>query len=140
MEFNVSKAKEEALRAKMQKFGVRKEDILEKFIRSSGKGGQRTNKVSTCVYLKHRPTGIEVKCEEERSQALNRFLARRRLVNKIEVLLLGRQSEEKKRTEKIRRQKRKRSRRAKEKMLKNKKEISKKKKERRGYPESYEKY
>jgi len=140
MEFNVSKAKEEALRAKMRKFGVRKEDILEKFIRSSGKGGQRTNKVSTCVYLKHRPTGIEVKCEEERSQALNRFLARRRLVNKIEVLLLGRQSEEKKRTEKIRRQKRKRSRRAKEKMLKNKKEISKKKKERRGYPESYEKY
>ena len=124
----------------MQKLGIREEDLLEKFIRSSGKGGQRTNKVSTCVYLKHTPTGIEVKCQEERSQALNRFLARRRLVNKIEVQILGRQSEERKRIEKIRRQKRKRSRRAKEKMLKNKKERSKKKKGRRGYPESYEKY
>ena len=124
----------------MQKFGIREEDLLEKFIRSSGKGGQRTNKVSTCVYLKHTPTGIEVKCQEERSQALNRFLARRRLVNKIEALILGRHSEERKRIEKIRRQKRKRSRRAKEKMLKNKKERSEKKKGRRGYPESYEKY
>lgn len=125
---------------KMQKFGIREEDILEKFIRSSGKGGQRTNKVSTCVYLKHRPTGIEVKCQEERLQALNRFLARRRLVNKIEVQILGRRSEERKRIEKIRRRKRKRSRRAKEKMLKNKKKRSEKKKRRRGYPESYEKY
>ena len=124
----------------MQKFGIREEDILEKFIRSSGKGGQRTNKVSTCVYLKHRPTGIEVKCQEERSQALNRFLARRRLVNKIEAQILGRQSEERKRIEKIKRQKRKRSRRAKEKMLKNKKQKSEKKERRRGYPESYENY
>ncbi len=124
----------------MQKFGIREEDLLEKFIRSSGKGGQRTNKVSTCVYLKHAPTGIEIKCQEERSQALNRFLARRRLVDKIEVRISGRQSEERKRIEKIRRQKRKRSRRAKEKMLKDKRKSSEKKKERRGYPESYEKY
>ncbi len=124
----------------MQKLGIREEDLLEKFIRSSGKGGQRTNKVSTCVYLKHKPTGIEVKCQEERSQALNRFLALRRLVNKIEALIWGRESEERKRIEKIRRQKRKRSRRAKEKMLKNKKKMSEKKKWRRGYPESYEKY
>lgn len=135
-----SKAKEEALRAKMRKLGIREQDLVEKFIRSGGKGGQRTNKVSTCVYLKHRPTGIEVKCQEERSQALNRFLARRRLVNKIETLILGRQSDERKRIEKIRRQKRKRSRRAKEKMLKNKKKRSEKKERRRGYPESYEIY
>ena len=124
----------------MQKFKVREKDLLEKFIRSSGKGGQRTNKVSTCVYLKHMPSGIEVKCQEERSQVLNRFLARRYLINKIETQVLGKQSEEKKKIEKIRRQKRKRSRRAKEKMLKNKKKTAEKKKKRRGYPESYEKY
>jgi len=140
MKFNISKAKEGALRAKMQKFKVREKDLLEKFIRSSGKGGQRTNKVSTCVYLKHMPSGIEVKCQEERSQVLNRFLARRYLINKIETQVLGKQSEEKKKIEKIRRQKRKRSRRAKEKMLKNKKKTAEKKKKRRGYPESYEKY
>ena len=104
----------------MEELQLREEDIDEKFIRSSGKGGQKANKSSTCVYLKHRPTGIEVKCQKERSQALNRFLARRILTNKVEVLRLGRLSEERKRIEKIRRQKRKRSRRAKEKMLKEK--------------------
>ena len=127
MQFSVSKKKEEALRAKMKKLGIRGEDLVEKFIRSSGKGGQRTNKVSTCVYLKHSPTGIEVKCQQERSQALNRFLARRILVNKIESLILGRKAGERRRIEKIRRQKRKRSRRAKEKMLRYKKMRSEKK-------------
>ncbi|NQT07378.1 MAG: peptide chain release factor-like protein, partial [Candidatus Omnitrophica bacterium] len=95
---------------------------------SSKKGGQKVNKTSTCVYLKHKPTGIEVKCQKERSQVLNRFLARRILVNKIESLVLGRESEERKRIEKIRRQKRKRSRRAKEKMLRYKKMRSEQKK------------
>jgi len=111
----------------MTHLGIREKDIEEKFIRSGGKGGQKVNKTATCVYLKHGPTGIEIKCQEERYQALNRFLARRRLTNKIENLVLGKLSEERKRIEKIRRQKRKRSKRAKEKMLGNKKKRSEKK-------------
>lgn len=128
MQFNVSKKKESALMAKMVKLGIREGDLVEKFIRSSGKGGQKVNKASTCVYLRHIPTGVEVKCQRERSQVLNRFLARRILTNKIETLILGRQSEERKRIEKIRRQKRKRSRRAKEKMLEAKRKRAEKKK------------
>ncbi|MFH0888104.1 MAG: peptide chain release factor-like protein [Planctomycetota bacterium] len=128
----VNKSKEDVLRDKMRHLGINESDIEEKFIRSAGPGGQNVNKTSTCVYLKHRPTGIEVKCSEERSQSLNRFLARRRLVNKIEYLTLGRKSDEKKRIEKIRRQKRKRSKRAKEKMLEGKK-IRSEKKEIRAY-------
>lgn len=128
MQFSISKKKEDALMAKMLKLGIRKCDLVERFIRSSGKGGQKVNKASTCVYLRHILTGVEVKCQQERSQALNRFLARRILTNKIETLMLGRQSEERKRIEKIRRQKRKRSRRAKEKMLEAKRRRSEKKK------------
>ena len=119
--------KEIALMAKMVSLGIMEADIKEIFILSSKKGGQKVNKTSSCVYLKHGPTGIEVKCQQERSQVLNRFLARRILVDKIESLVLGRQSEAQKRVEKIRRQKRKRSRRAKEKMLRNKKMHSEKK-------------
>ncbi|NQT07372.1 MAG: peptide chain release factor-like protein, partial [Candidatus Omnitrophica bacterium] len=80
MRFSVRRGKEEALRAKMCSLGIRGADVEEKFIRSSKKGGQKVNKTSTCVYLKHKPTGIEVKCQKERSQVLNRFLARRILV------------------------------------------------------------
>ena len=112
----------------MASLGIKEADLEEKFIRSSKSGGQKVNKTSSCVYIKHRPTGIEVKCQQERSQALNRFLARRILVNKIESLLLGRKAEQQKKIEKIRRQKRKRSRRAKEKMLRYKKIRSEKKK------------
>ncbi len=127
MDLSVSRDKEEALKIKMYSLGIKEADLEEKFIRSSKKGGQKVNKTSTCVYLKHEPTGIEVKCQEERSQALNRFLARRILVNKIESLILGRKAEAEKKIEKIRRQKRKRSRRAKEKMLRYKKIRSEKK-------------
>jgi peptide chain release factor len=119
--------KEEALKAKMDAAGIRESDIVELFILSSKKGGQKVNKTSSCVYLKHMPTGIMVKCQQERSQALNRFLARRILVDKIESLILGRESDEQKRYEKIRRQKRRRSRRTKEKMLRDKKLHSEKK-------------
>ena len=130
MKFGIRKIKQEALNKRMQLLGIREIDLKEKFIRSSGRGGQNLNKTSTCVYLKHLPTGIEVKCQQERSQSLNRFLARRILANKIETLKLGRLSQERKRIEKIRRQKRKRSKRAKEKMLRNKAKRAEKKRSR----------
>ncbi|MBI5191836.1 MAG: peptide chain release factor-like protein [Nitrospirae bacterium] len=126
--FPVSSSKEGDLREKMEALNIREEDIEESFIRSGGKGGQHVNKVSTCVYLKHLPTGIEVKCQTERSQSLNRYRARVILVKKIDELIKGKESEERQRVEKIRRQKRKRSKRAKEKMLADKKIISEKKK------------
>ncbi|MDD5730438.1 MAG: peptide chain release factor-like protein [Candidatus Omnitrophica bacterium] len=119
--------KENALREKMARLGVREDDLEEKFIRAQGPGGQNVNKVSTCVYLRHIPSGIEVKCQKERSQAQNRFFARQILLNKLESQILGRLSEEQKRIEKIRRQKRKRSRRAKLKVLEAKRMHSQKK-------------
>lgn len=128
--FAISKKKEDALREKMEKLGIFEKDIKEKFIRSGGKGGQNVNKVATCVYLKHLPTKIEVKCQQERSQALNRFLARRILADKIEAQILGRESEKQQRIEKIRRQKRKRSKRAKIKILEEKKKQALKKDDR----------
>ncbi|NIM90849.1 MAG: peptide chain release factor-like protein [Candidatus Aminicenantes bacterium] len=134
---HVSKEKEEALRQRMESLGIFEKDIVEKFIRSSGRGGQKVNKTSTCVYLKHIPTNIEVKCQRERYQALNRFLARRILTDKIEKMILGKKSEEQQRIEKIRRQKRKRSKKAKLKILEEKSKHSQKKKERsfRPHPE-----
>ena len=113
----VAPGKEKALAERMQALGVREEDIEEQFVRSSGAGGQKVNKTSSCVVLHHRPTGIRVKCQRERSQALNRFLARRLLVDKIEAQIKGAASAEAQEIARIRRQKRRRSRRAKEKML-----------------------
>ncbi len=106
---------------KMQKLGLKESDFKESFIRSGGAGGQNVNKVSTCVVLRHTITGLSVKCQEERSQALNRFLAMRLLVDKIEAERSGAQNAQRAEFEKIRRQKRRRSRRAKDKMLAQKK-------------------
>jgi len=113
----VSADKEKALTARMMELGVVENDFEESFIRSSGPGGQKVNKSSSCVYLVHIPTGLAVKCQRERSQSLNRFLARRLLLNKIESRQKGFIAEAKEKLEKIRRQKRKRSKRAKEKIL-----------------------
>lgn len=126
-DFSVNRDKEKSLLKEMLRLGVKEEDIFERFVRSSGPGGQNVNKTSTCVYLKHIPTGIEIKCQEGRSQALNRYLARRLLLRKIEARLLGALSKEQQRIEKIRRQKRKRSKRAKMKLLQIKRERSEKK-------------
>jgi protein subunit release factor B len=123
----LSRKKSEALRNKMARLGIYERDLDEKFIRSGKKGGQRLNKTATCIYLRHRPTGISVKCQRERSQALNRYLARRILLEKIEEKIKGEKSKRREKIEKIRRQKRKRSKRAKEKMLEDKRKHSQKK-------------
>lgn len=119
--FPVSPEKQKQLEERMARLGVRESDLIEDFVRGSGAGGQKINKTSVMVHLRHLSSGIDVKCQESRSQALNRFLARRLLVEKLEAKILGKQSEEQQRREKIRRQKRRRSKRAKEKMLANKK-------------------
>ena len=129
--FGVSLRKERALLKRMEEMGVSENDLEEKFVRSSGPGGQHSNKVATCVYLCHKPTGVSVKCQKERSQALNRFFARRLLCDEIERERTGSVQAERKRIEKIRRQKRKRSKRAKEKILANKKKQAEKKERRR---------
>ncbi len=118
--FTISAEKEKALLERMRQLQVSEKDLEETFVRASGPGGQKVNKTSSCVFIRHIPTGLSVKCQRERSQALNRFLARRILLDKIERLQKGIVSSEKERIEKIRRQKRKRSKRAKEKILKEK--------------------
>ena len=106
---------------------MREADIDETFVRGSGPGGQHVNKTSTCVMLVHGPTGISVRCQASRSQGLNRFYARRLLLDKIERQQLGKASAAQQEAEKIRRQKRRRSRRAKAKMLDDKRQHAGKK-------------
>ena len=135
----VSPGKEKSLLERMQTLGVREQDIEEQFVRSSGAGGQKVNKSSTCVVLHHRPTGVRVKCQRERSQALNRFLARRILLDKIEAKLRGAHTAKAQEIARIRRQKRKRSRRAKLKLLADKRHQAGKKSSRAGVrPEHYD--
>lgn len=119
------------LATRMQRLGIQESDLIEKFILGSGSGGQKINKTSSCVYLKHIPTGMEVKCQSSRSRDLNRLYARRELCEKLEEQLFQEKSAKQKEVEKIRRQKRRRSRRAKEKMLAVKKSHSEKKELRR---------
>jgi len=116
-DFPVSSEKAAALIQRMEDLGIREDDIDESFVRSSGPGGQNVNKVSSCVVLVHRPTGVTVRCQRERSQALNRYLARDLMADKIEERILGDASSRRQAVEKIRRQKRKRSQRARDKML-----------------------
>jgi len=129
--FPVSLERETQLARRMSALGVSETELEETFVRSGGHGGQNVNKTSTCVMLLHRPTGLQVKCQTTRQQGLNRFLARRLLLDKIEALRKGHADAERARVEKIRRQKRKRSRGAKEQMLADKARHSTKKASRR---------
>lgn len=104
------------LEKKMKALGIKKEDIEEKFIKSAGRGGQKVNKSSSAVFLKHKKTNLSVKCGKARSQHLNRFLALRNLVEKIEAGMTGRDEKEQKKIKKIKKQKQRRKRKAQKKI------------------------
>jgi len=131
LQFGIRPDKESQLQQRMAALGIRESDLVERFVRGSGAGGQKINKTSSCVYILHKPTGIEVKCQRERLQSLNRYLARRELCDRVEAkqrgVVLARQQE----AERIRRQKRRRSRRQKARMLADKRHHAEKKAQRR---------
>jgi len=110
----VRKEKQEELQRKMASLGIREEDLMEKFILGSGKGGQKINKTASCVYLKHLPTGIEIKCQESRSREENRFFARRMLVEKMDEIIHKSKSKKQMEIDKVRKQKKRRVRRSRE--------------------------
>lgn len=123
--------KQAALEERMTALGVVEADLVEKFILGSGSGGQKINKTSSCVYLKHEPTGIEIKCQANRSRELNRYQARRELCDKLDEIRLGKASARQQEMEKTRRQKRRRSRRSKQQSVADKRILSQKKNLRR---------
>jgi protein subunit release factor B len=127
----VSPEKIAALEQSMANLGIREEDLLEKFVRGSGSGGQKINKTSNCVFLKHLPTGVCIKCQIDRSREMNRFLARRELCDQLDVIRQGKAIAKTQAIEKLRRQKRPRSQRSKQRSVADKRAISQKKSLRR---------
>ena len=112
---------EASLRARFVSLGVRPEEVEERFVRGAGAGGQKINKTSSTVWLQHRPTGVEVRCQRERSQSVNRLLAWTELAGKLE----GRRVEAAKQAQAVRelarRQRRQKSRGQKARMIEGKK-------------------
>ncbi len=127
----VSQSKKDQLAARMRELGIREDDLDESFILGSGSGGQKINKTASCVQLRHKASGLDVKCQQSRSREMNRFLARRELCEKLETRVLGAASRKRQEIEKIRRQKRRRSRRQQANMLNDKRHHSEKKQSRR---------
>lgn len=121
---SISKEKKELLEKRMEELHISEDDLIEKFILGSGSGGQKVNKTSSCVYLKHLPTGIELKCQKARLREMNRFFARKELCEKIAHQIYQEKTKKQKEREKLRQQKKRRSRRLKQKILKDKKEHS----------------
>lgn len=105
-----------ALQERMQSLGILEKDLVEKFVRGTGNGGQKINKTSNCVYLRHTPSGIGVKCQIDRSRELNRFLARREICDVLDAVKNGERSVKRQAIEKMRRQKRRKSRKQRAKM------------------------
>lgn len=116
----IGQEKREALARRMEALGIRDADLVERFILGTGAGGQKINKTHSCVYLKHVPSGIEVKCQRGRSRDGNRYFARCLLCDKLSERVEGARSARRQEAEKVRRQKRRRSRRAKDRMLEGK--------------------
>lgn len=116
-----------SLEQRMAALGIDPADLVEKFVRGSGAGGQKINKTSNCVFLKHLPSGIAIKCQLERSREMNRFLARRELCDQMDSILHGKLSAKNQEIEKLRRQKRQRSRRSKQRSVADKRALSQKK-------------
>ncbi|MEE2959653.1 MAG: peptide chain release factor-like protein [Myxococcota bacterium] len=108
---HVGEAKKRGLASEMVKLGIKESDLREKFVRGRGAGGQKINKSSSAVSLRHIPTGIEVFCDKARSQIDNRFFARRLLIDKFKAEILGLKSQKESKAEKIRKQKQRRRRR-----------------------------
>lgn len=131
MENPLSSEKLTALAARMTALGIVEADLLEKFVRGSGAGGQKINKTSNCVFLKHLPTGVCIKCQMDRSREMNRFLARRELCDQLESIAQGTATAKTQAIEKLRRQKRPRSRNSKTRSVADKRILSRKKSMRR---------
>lgn len=124
---SAGKEKPQTLINRMRRLQIDEDDLVERFILGSGSGGQKINKTSSCVYLRHIPSGIEIKCQRERSREANRYLARQELCDRIENKILKERLEKKKLEAKIRQQNRRPSRKQKEKMFENKRLHSEKK-------------
>ena len=111
-------------RKKAEELRVFLSDIEESFVVGGGKGGQKINKTANCVHLRHRPSGVEVRCQKYRERSANRLSAHKLLVMKIEEQVKGKESERKQKIFKLRKQKKRRSKKAKEKMLEMKRQRS----------------
>ena len=127
----ISPEKKAAMQARMAKLGIHEDELIEKFVRGTGSGGQKINKTSSCVFLQHPPTGLETKVQRDRSREMNRYLARKELCDQQEEIILGKKSARQQAREKIRRQKRRQSRRQRAKTVANKRQHGQKKSLRR---------